>query len=252
MEVGLGAFSGRPVRAPRSGVHAGSSVKSAGAVGSPEKKDDVCISPQARAFGAAIDRAEAAMKALSRSDLKALATRTEKNVLSGEWHRDATRLADEKPVDADPSRMDVARRAARFIDRLTAPPRPAGLEKDNPFYGLSRTELAAIQYDESGSFTTNERRAACSEAARQYGEWTAKVCARGMEERALTGKMTNFYREILAYFETLPTIEQVTLPDGYMDRLRAEVAASEKTDMSMWAEYLTLGSPRHSLRGPFE
>lgn len=251
MEVGVGASGGCPVRTPCSEVHAAPPVKSVGAARAPAKKDTVSISPRARAFGEAIDRAGAAMKALSRSDLRALATRTEQNVLSGEWHRDAIRLADERPVDADPSRMDVARRAAHFIDRLTAPPRPAGLEKENPFYGLSRADLAAIQYDESRSFTTNERRAACSEAARQYGEWTAKVCAKGMEEHARTGKMTNFYREVLAYFEALPTIEQVTLPDGYMERLRAEVAASEKTDMSMWVEYLTMGSPHHRLRGPF-
>lgn len=51
-----------------------------------------------------------------------------------------------------------ARLATRFVN---------GWDKSNPFAGLSREELNAIVYDESRSFTTNEKRAAYSEL-KQY------------------------------------------------------------------------------------
>lgn len=208
--------------------------------------DTVSISPLGRALAAAVARADAATKDLGRAELRSLVERTRKTVHNEEWHRDAKKLATELPQGADAGRADIAQKAVKFIERLTTLPRPPGLERDNPFYGLSRAELAAIEYDETGSFTMNERRAASSEAGRQYGEWSVEVCARARDESARTGKTTHFYREILAYFEALPAIEQVALPDGYMDRLRAEVAAGRKDDTNTWTTWLTMGAPPHS------
>src|SRR3546814_8723451 len=50
------------------------------------------------------------------------------------------------------------RSATRFVN---------GLDKTNPFAGLTREELNAVVYDETKSYTTNERRAAYAEL-KQY------------------------------------------------------------------------------------
>lgn len=200
----------------------------------------VVISPMGRVLGAAITRAEKATRDASPSELRSLVERTQ-NLLMDNWHDDAVRHADKLPPGADEARRDIAQRAAHYIERLTAPQPSAGVETENPFFGLSRAELAAIQYDESGSFTTNERRAASSEAGRQEGAWSADVCARAAQERERTGKMTHFLREILAHFDTLPAVEQAAAPLGYVERLRTDVAAAEKDDTTAWADYLKVG-----------
>jgi hypothetical protein len=192
-----------------------------------------------RTLSAAISRAEATTKGQSENELRAIVKRAEVH-LNDDWRRDMGRFAKEAPDGADEGRLTISRQATRYIDQMTSPPRAAGLARENPFFGLGRAELAAIQYDESGSFTTNERRAAASEAGRQYGEWSAEICARATRERALTGKSEHALNEILAYFDALPAIERAALPKGYMERLRAEVAASENDDMRTWPDPLSM------------
>lgn len=64
--------------------------------------------------------------------------------------------ANEKPASSDPQRLDVARQATRFAYGLSP----------NPFTGLMPAELNNIIYDETKSYTTNERRAALAELTR--------------------------------------------------------------------------------------
>lgn len=66
----------------------------------------------------------------------------------------ARRNADrEKPADGSPAHLDRARQATHFTYGLSA----------NPFAGLTPEELNAIVYDESKTYTLNERRAAYAE-----------------------------------------------------------------------------------------
>ncbi len=67
------------------------------------------------------------------------------------------RAADnEKPPGTDQARSDRARQATRFTYGLSP----------NPFTGMMPAELNSILYDESKSYTTNERRAALAELTR--------------------------------------------------------------------------------------
>jgi hypothetical protein len=63
----------------------------------------------------------------------------------------------EIPVSVDAARLAQARQATRFAYNLDS----------NPFAGLTRDELNAIVYDETKSYTVNERRAAFAEL-KQY------------------------------------------------------------------------------------
>jgi hypothetical protein len=205
--------------------------------------DTAALSSLGRTVSAAISRSEATTEGKSDNELRAIVERAKKH-LDDNWRRDAGRFAKEVPKGADEGRLVIARQATSYIDQLTTLPRAAGVAHENPFFGLGRAELAAIQYDESGSFTTNERRAAASEAGRQYGEWSAEVCARGLEEHSLTGRSNRFLSEVLAYFDALPAIERAALPKGYMDRLRSEASAPEKDDTHGWPEHLSMALPR--------
>jgi hypothetical protein len=59
----------------------------------------------------------------------------------------------EMPASSDPARLARAKQAMRFTYGLSP----------NPFDGLTREELNAIAYDESKTYTLNERRAAYAE-----------------------------------------------------------------------------------------
>lgn len=78
--------------------------------------------------------------------------------------------------------------------------------------------------DDSGSFTVNERRAAYYEATEQRQAWKREVVAKAMAEYNRTVKMTNFYTEVLAYYKSLPPIEQAQLPANYEMDLQQRIA----------------------------
>jgi hypothetical protein len=187
------------------------------------------ISPASRSASslrAAISQAQDELARKSPGELESLARRTQDRILTRDWVGSANDLAKEAPAGANEHRLEITRSATAFVQRLTSS-RPVGNAQDNPFYGMTRADLAAIAYDESGSFTTNERRAAFNEAGRQAGEWSAKVCAQGSGPQARSGDITDFLREILAYYEALPAVEQAATPTGYIDRLRKAVVGSE-------------------------
>lgn len=48
----------------------------------------------------------------------------------------------------------------------------------NPFKGMSRDQLELISYDESGTFTVNERRAASDESDHQDCVWRKNIVAK--------------------------------------------------------------------------
>lgn len=90
----------------------------------------------------------------------------------------------------------------------------------NPFAGMSSDQLSLIIYDDSGSFTTNERRAAWSESSDQEYAWRQKVVANSIAEYNETGKLTKFFTAALEHYKDLPAIEQAQYPNSYEVKLQ--------------------------------
>ncbi len=114
------------------------------------------------------------------------------------------------PESDSPERLAQAKQATEFVHG----------NGRNPFAGLSREELALITYDDSGSFTTNERRAAWEEAYDREYAWRQNVVAKAMAEYNGSGKLTDFFGEVLEHFHSLPAIEQAQYPDNYAEKLQ--------------------------------
>lgn len=184
--------------------------------------DSVSVSLLSQQLSRAAAAAEARSNSLSRPEL---AARAKEIVL--ELHGDsytANKAAHDRESQriSNPEHRARAEQATQFInsDRANLPHKTA-----NPFYGLSRAQLATITYDESGSFTVNERVAASDEAFRQEFEWREKVADQAMAEYAATGKLTNFFKEVLRHFNELPEMEQMQAPAGYAADLESKIKA---------------------------
>jgi hypothetical protein len=97
------------------------------------------------------------------------------------------------------------------------------LSKPNPFAGLSREQLSIIANDESGSFTTNEKRAAYRQASAEEQAWRSRAVDEAMNEYHRSGKLTAFFSSALAHFEELPVTEKSLYPENYVEELREKV-----------------------------
>ncbi|CAM0553552.1 hypothetical protein EHLJMEHL_03649 [Vreelandella titanicae] len=125
------------------------------------------------------------------------------------YHNNRTRYDAEVPNTDDPELLERAKQATSFVNGRGS----------NPFSGLSQDQLVLIIYDDSGTFTANERRAAWQEDYDQRQEWKQAVIARGKLEYSQTGKMTDFFKEVLGNYNELPPIMQAQYPDFYAPRL---------------------------------
>lgn len=81
-------------------------------------------------------------------------------------------------------------------------------------------QLALITYDDSGTFTINERRAALKESAKQEFAWRQKVVAEAEFEYNNTGKLTNFSKSVLDHYKGLPPVQQAQYPNNYEAKLK--------------------------------
>ncbi|MGP9417358.1 hypothetical protein ACT3R4_18450, partial [Halomonas sp. AOP7-E1-9] len=125
------------------------------------------------------------------------------------YHNNRARYDAEVPNTDDPELLERAKQATSFVNGRGS----------NPFSGLSQDQLVLIIYDDSGTFTANERRAAWQEDYDQRQEWKQAVIARGKLEYSQTGKMTEFFKEVLGNYNELPPIMQAQYPDFYAPRL---------------------------------
>ncbi|CAD5269569.1 MULTISPECIES: hypothetical protein [Halomonadaceae] len=129
--------------------------------------------------------------------------------ITRDFHLHRAKYDAEVPNTDDPELLDRAKQATSFVSGRGS----------NPFSGLSQDQLALIIYDDSGTFTANERKAAWKE---EYDQETARrlaVIARGKLEYEQTGKMTEFFKEVLGNYNELPPIMQAQYPDFYAPRL---------------------------------
>lgn len=121
--------------------------------------------------------------------------------------------ATQRPVPDDAGASASADAATAFVNG----------KGSNPFAGLSREQLSTIANDESGTFTVNERRAADTQAYNEEQAWRSQVVAKAMQEYNQTGKMTNFFKDVLAHFESLPALEQAQYPEDYAASLKEKI-----------------------------
>lgn len=174
---------------------------------------DTVISTLASRLSMAASVTGANMQGLDRQSLAARINSNTDAILYtlDDEHKAAAARQVPEPNDAASARSAAA--ATAYVDG----------KAPNPFAGLSREQLATIVQDESGAFTVNERRAAFMQAYREEETWREQVVAEAMREYNTTGKMTIFFKSVLAHFNDLPKLEQALYPENYASDLEDKI-----------------------------
>jgi len=124
------------------------------------------------------------------------------------------------PVTDDDVLLERARLATEYVVRHDQHDRSVV----SPFAGLSRELLNLIVYDESGSYTINERRAAFIGVNQYEWQWRQQLMRDASVESANNaGQTPRFYAEVIAHYNALPHIEQVQYPDDYVAKTLAQI-----------------------------
>ncbi len=158
-------------------------------------------------------RADARDAGLSHNGLKQEANKSLNQITGMLYYYNQKKYDAETPNTTDPDLLSRAKQATDFING----------KDSNPFKGLSYTQLSLITYDNSGTFTMNERRAAWSEAYDQEQAWRKTIVTQARQEYNNTGKQTHFLQALLDNYHSLPTIEQVQYPVGYEAELQTRI-----------------------------
>ncbi|EOF7895714.1 MULTISPECIES: hypothetical protein [Pseudomonadaceae] len=170
----------------------------------------ITVSNLARQLGEAAVRAETRDASLSRKELGQKATAQLDQIIGDQYYINKAKHDAEVPNTDDPELLARAKQATSFVNG----------QGKNPFAGLSPDQLTLVIYDDSGTFTVNERQAAWQESYDQRQAWKQQVIAKANDEYNRTGKMSNFFKEVLAYYNELPAIEQAQYPESYASRLQ--------------------------------
>ncbi len=185
-----------------------SSVESS--VDAMTKSGSMTVSWRAQQLNDAASRARTRNSTLSRQALGARAETIVDQIAGRSWAANRAKHDAEFPKSDHPHALALARQATDFSHGIGT----------NPFKGMSREQLDAIAYDDSGSFTVNERQAAWHEAYDQEQAWRVRVIAEGDLEYQRTGKQNDFFAEVLKHYKGLPAIEQAQYPDDYASKLQ--------------------------------
>ena len=177
----------------------------------------VSISPLARLLADSAARAQVRDSTLSRLELADKAKNLLAQIEGDAYFLNKAKNDSEVPKTDAPALLALAKQATAY----TQSNNPSGVK--NPFSGLSNSQLSNIIYDDSGTFTVNERRAASYEADIRDEAWRVKVCAQAIDEYNRTGKMTNFFTAVLDHFKGLPAIEQAQYPANYASDLTNKI-----------------------------
>ncbi|MDP3637843.1 MAG: hypothetical protein Q8R51_10715 [Azonexus sp.] len=177
------------------------------------------ISNLARQLAASASRAEERDRTLTRSELADKAKSILNQVVGDAYYANKARHDGEVPKTSDPELLARAKQATAFVNDAAR----GGSAIKNPFAGLSQEQLANVIYDESGTYTVNERHAAWRESYDQEEAWRVKVAQQAMDEYNRTGKLTNFFSEVLEHYKSLPAIEQAQYPKGYAADLQSKI-----------------------------
>jgi len=177
------------------------------------------ISTLAQQLAASASKAEERDKTLTRSELADKAKSILNHVVGDSYYANKELHDSEIPNTSDPELLSRAKQAKEFVNDASR----GGHSIKNPFSGLSREQLSNIIYDESSTYTVNERHAAWRESYDQEEVWREKVAAQAMAEYNSTGKLTNFFSSVLDHFKGLPEIEQAQYPKDYASDLQSKI-----------------------------
>lgn len=187
------------------GTEQGENTKASSGLSKPSSR----LSTLAQQLNDSALRAEERDSTLSRKALGQKADALLGQITGQGYHNNRARYDAEVPDTEDPELLERAKQATLFVND----------KGSNPFSNLSQDQLALIIYDDSGTFTANERRAAWKEDYAQRQVWKQAVIARGKLEYSQTGKMTEFFKEVLENYNELPPIMEAQYPDFYAPRL---------------------------------
>jgi hypothetical protein len=159
---------------------------------------------------AAVAEAAAAAPAplpVTRAELYAIEAR----LVAARSGADAIARADREPAPSDdPARV---RQAAQATASLYG-------RAPNPFAGLSRAELSAIVYDESGAYTVNERYAAANQRTELDRNFWAPVLQRALA----SGDWRPVIEAGLAFYASLSPLERTAYPPNYVQLMQQYLA----------------------------
>nr|WP_305518264.1 hypothetical protein [Pseudomonas sp. Q11] len=178
------------------------------------QKDTSSLSSLSRQLSESAVRAATRDSSLSRKELGEKASELLSKISGDGYFANKKANDAEVPDTQDPGLLARADNATQFVN---------GSGK-NPFAGMSSDQLSLIIYDDSGSFTTNERRAAWKESFDQESAWRQKTVANAMAEYNGTGKLTKFFTAALEHYKDLPAIEQAQYPNSYEAKLQGWIA----------------------------
>ncbi|MCJ8175154.1 hypothetical protein MRS45_03505 [Pseudomonas viridiflava] len=178
------------------------------------QKDTSSLSSLSLQLSESAARAAARDSSLSRKELGSKASELLSQISGDGYFANKKAIDAEVPDTKDPGLLARAANATQFVN---------GSGK-NPFAGMSSEQLSLIIYDDSGSFTTNERRAAWRESSDQDYAWQQKVVANSIAEYRETGKLTKFFTAALEHYKDLPAIEQAQYPNSYEAKLQGWIA----------------------------
>lgn len=215
--AGTGFDKGRTSVAEVASATDSVSLQTKGAPAAGNQGSSVSISTLAGQLAYSASDSAEKNKGLSHAQLATKAERMVDEIVYDCTPANVARAASEVPKTNDPALLKRAQLATAFVNRMSVDGEP------NPFAGLSREQLANIAYDESGSFTLNERRAAYDESARIEEEWRVRVVAKMSSEYHNTGKLNDFFKEVLDHFKGLPAMEQAQYPENYASDLTAKI-----------------------------
>lgn len=175
--------------------------------------ETLTLSTLSRQLAESAAKADVRDRSMSREALREERTRLVGHLLGGNYDGARTDTS-------DPELIERARRATEYVVKSNQHIR----NLESPFSGLSREELTLIAYDDSGAFTTDERRAAHHGIGDIESRWNRQVIQlSNMEVAAGVSNQPKFCTEIIAHYRTLPLIEQSTYPDNYEARLQAQI-----------------------------
>lgn len=179
------------------------------------------LSTLSRQLAESAVRAEHRDTTLSRKQLAELAGKLNDQISGDHYSANKAKHDNEVPDTTDPELLARAKSATDFVNLASI----WDQRDKNPFVGLSTDQLTLIIYDDSGSYTVNERRAASYGAHAIYEDWAKKVCDMAMDEYNRTGvaQSPKVLAEMLSYYRTLPRIEQAQYPEGYEAGLQSKL-----------------------------
>jgi hypothetical protein len=159
---------------------------------------------------------------LSRSQLAAFATNTSEQLEGAAYEANRAAHDSEVPKTDDPQSLARAKLATQFV----ADAEKGGNSVKNPFSGLSDRQLDAVIYDDSGTYTVNERRAADYEVGNRNYAWEKQVTAQGVAEYNGSGILTDFFMAALSHYNALSPIRQSGYPANYADDLVSKIQSN--------------------------